>query len=61
MLSIVLTEAEHNAFTQAWRDAIGYDGMRAAITTSTATVADVEAAARTVYANHPDILKALGL
>jgi len=40
---------------------IGYDGSKAAITTSTATKAVVEEAARKIYKNYPEILKALGL
>lgn len=53
MLSIVLTQEEHAAFTQTWRQLIPYG--------SQATRAEVEAAARVVYKDHPDILSALGL
>jgi RHS repeat-associated protein len=61
MLSIVLTESEHQAFTNAWRGEIGYEGSNAAITTLTATKEQVQASARKIYADYPEILKALGL
>jgi hypothetical protein len=61
MTSIALTKAEHQAFTNAWRKAIGYLGDKTAVTTATATKAQIEAAARTIYKNYPNILKALGL
>lgn len=61
MLSIVLTEAEHAQFTQAWRTAIPYANSTSVLRTGKATAADVVDAARRIYANHPDILKALGL
>lgn len=54
--SIVTTRAEHQAFTNAWRGAIPYGaGTRAA------TRAQVETAARRIYADYPEILGALGL
>ena len=54
--SIVTTRAEHQAFTNAWREAIAYGaGTRAA------TRAQVESAARRIYADYPEILRALGL
>lgn len=55
MLSIAVTDAEHQAFTNAWRGLIPYGTSKAA------TRAQVEAAARQVYAQRPDILTALGL
>jgi len=62
MSSIVLTEAEHRAFTNAWRAEIGYATDKATeLTTKTATRADVEDVARRIYAGYPEILKALGL
>ncbi len=62
MISIVLTESEHQAFTKAWRSQIGYEGStKAAVTTLNATKSEVEAAAREVYKNYPQILKKLGL
>ena len=54
--SIVVTRAEHQAFTNAWRRAIPYGpGTRAA------TRAQVESAARRIYADYPEILSALGV
>jgi RHS repeat-associated protein len=61
MMSIVVTKAEHLEFTKAWRGAIGYARDKAATTTLNATRADVEAAARKIYAKYPEILKALRL
>lgn len=61
MSSIVLTEAEHQVFTNAWRAKIGYEGSNAIKTTLTATRADVEKAAREIYKDYPEILNALGL
>jgi RHS repeat-associated protein len=56
MQSIALTEAEHQAFTNAWRARIPYGaGTRAA------DKAEVEKAAKQIYKNYPDILKTLGL
>jgi hypothetical protein len=57
MASIAVTEAEHQAFTNAWRRAIPYG----AAGTGAASRASVMAAARQIYANYPDILRALGL
>ncbi len=62
MSSIVLTETEHQTFTNAWRKEIGYATDKATeLTTKTATRVDVEDAARRIYADYPEILKALGL
>jgi len=59
MLSIVLTPEEHQEFTNAWRAEIGYGtGVGQ---TGTATQERVIEAARNIYRNYPDILKALGL
>ena len=56
MLAIAVTPAEHQVFTDAWRQAIPYGaGTRAA------TPELVTATARQVYADYPDILRALGL
>jgi len=55
MLSIAVTPAEHQVFTNAWRKEIAYG------TSASATRTRVEAAARRVYADYPDILRALGL
>ena len=61
MLSIVLTKEEHQAFTNAWRKAIPYDNSNAKLKTSTAKPEDVIKAAKDIYKNYPEILKALGL
>jgi hypothetical protein len=57
MLSVAVTKEEHQAFTNAWRAAIKYgaDG------TGKATRDEIMDAAKSIYANHPDIPKALGL
>lgn len=61
MTSIVLSKAEHQVFTNAWRQEIGYAGSKAAVTTTTATKIQIENAARQVYKNYPEILSKLGL
>ncbi|HEY7550089.1 MAG TPA: RHS repeat-associated core domain-containing protein, partial [Hyphomicrobiaceae bacterium] len=62
MLSIAVTVTEHQVFTNMWRNAIGYMGMKAtAETTETATRELVEGTAREIYKDYPAILKALGL
>ena len=55
MLSIAVTPAEHQVFTNAWRSRIAYG------TSKIATLTQVENAARYVYRDYPDILTALGL
>lgn len=57
MASIAVTRAEHQVFTNAWRAAIPYGPQG----TRVATRMQVEDAARRIYADYPDILKALGL
>lgn len=61
MLSIVLTKEEHAAFTKAWRKAIPYKNSSKALRTDTAKPEDVINAAKEIYKNYPEILKALGL
>jgi hypothetical protein len=61
MTSIVLTEAEHQAFTNAWLKQIGRINSKALINTGNATVAEIKEAARQVYKNYPQILSKLGL
>ncbi len=56
MASIAVTDAEHQAFTNAWRARIPYGGG-----TAGATVAQVRAAATEIYAGYLDILRSLGL
>ena len=57
--SIALTPQEHQAFTNAWRQYIGYDNMRSAITTSAATLDDVWLAAQRIYEQYPELLDAV--
>lgn len=53
--TVVVTRAEHQAFTNAWRTAIPYrDGTRLA------SRGQIEAAAREVYRDYPAILETLG-
>jgi len=54
--TIVVTRAEHQVFTNAWRQLIGYG--RAGYE---ATPAQVRDAAKIIYDKFPEILKALGL
>ena len=54
--TIVLTRAEHRAFTNAWLDAIPRG-----IGTARATRGEIEDAARSIYADYPEILNALEL
>ena len=55
--TVELTDPEHQAFTNAWRAESPYGANG----TGAATRAQIDAAARKIYANYPDILKALGL
>jgi hypothetical protein len=55
-LSVAVTQAEHQAFTNAWRSAIPYGAG-----TANATEAQIMNAARQIYADYPQILNALGL
>jgi RHS repeat-associated protein len=59
--SIILSKAEHIKFTTAWRLAIPYKNSGAAINTATATAAQIKDAAKEIYKDYPEILKALGL
>ena len=67
-LSIVVDKgkvgSEHYNFSEAWIKAIGKDGGPVGwtgTTTSTATIDDILEAARKIYKDYPEILKALGL
>ena len=57
MASVAVTKAEHQVFTNAWRAQIPWGAGG----TGMATRAQVEAAARRIYADYPEILLALGL
>jgi hypothetical protein len=54
-----LTAEEHQTFTIAWRDAIGYVGDNNAITTINATQGDIWLAAHRIYADFPELLEAI--
>jgi RHS repeat-associated protein len=56
MASIALTQTEHQAFTNAWRNAIPYGEG-----TINATREQVMNAAKQIYKEYPEILNALGL
>ena len=56
-LSVAVTQAEHQAFTNAWRALIPYGPNG----TGAATREMVMDAARQIYSSHPEILGALGL
>jgi len=57
MMSVAVTPAEHQAFTNAWRALIPYGPNG----TGAATREMVMDAARQIYSSHPEILGALGL
>ncbi|UII77765.1 hypothetical protein LV716_08350 [Flagellimonas sp. HMM57] len=62
--SIVLTKKEHEAFTAAWRNAIGYEGKTigsSGFRTLNVPLDVLKNEARRIYKDYPDILKALGL
>jgi hypothetical protein len=50
---LVLTEAEHDRFTQAWLDEIGRRNMKVTPNTTTATIDDIWEAAKNVYEEYP--------
>jgi hypothetical protein len=58
MPAVALTKAEHQPFTNAWRDAIPYKNGLGPLTTKTATRADITEACRDIYKNDPDLLRA---
>jgi RHS repeat-associated protein len=57
--SVALTPEEHQAFTNAWRETIGHNSDNPLITTANATREDVWAAAQKIYADYPELLKAV--
>ena len=59
MPSIVFTKEEHRAFTNKWRNAIGYIGDNAEIVTSFANKEDILNAAAEVYQDYPELLKTI--
>jgi hypothetical protein len=56
MISQALSRVNHQAFTNAWRNAIPYGHG-----TKTATREKVKKQKKIIYGNFPDILTALGL
>jgi hypothetical protein len=56
MLAIAVTPAEHQAFTNAWRQVIPYGHG-----TASATRQQVLDTARQIYSSYPEVLKTLGL
>jgi hypothetical protein len=56
MLAIAVTPTEHQVFTNAWRQVIPYGHG-----TANATRQQVLDAARQIYSQYPEVLKALGL
>ena len=59
MPSIVFTKEEHRAFTNKWRNAIGYIGDNAEIVTFIANKEDILNAAAEVYQDYPELLKTM--
>ena len=59
MLSIVVTPAEHQVFTNAWRKQIGYISDKVQINTKNAKKTDIEYAIKEVYKDYPDIIETL--
>ncbi|WP_019502247.1 SpvB/TcaC N-terminal domain-containing protein [Pseudanabaena sp. PCC 6802] len=59
--SIALTKTEHQLFTNAWRQAIGYVGDTNIINTANVTKEQILNAARNIYKEYPYILQKLGL
>jgi hypothetical protein len=55
--AIALTPGEHQFFTNAWRDAIGYINGRNVVNTATATVDQIWEAAQMVYGQYPELLE----
>jgi hypothetical protein len=59
MLSIIVTQTEHRAFTNAWRNAIPHRSGK--YKNEPVDPSEVVAAARRIYSNSPEILRELGL
>jgi RHS repeat-associated protein len=57
-LSVALTKEQHQAFTNAWRDGIGFINSNNPINTATASGNDVWRVAQEVYQNFPTLLDA---
>jgi RHS repeat-associated protein len=57
--SIALSKEQHQAITNAWRKAIGYNGDKTMTRTATASLEDIWSSAQDVYANRPELLEAI--
>jgi RHS repeat-associated protein len=58
MPSVALTPEEHQAFTNTWRNAIGYFNSSNPLNTLTATPQDIWIKAQEIYAKYPELLEA---
>jgi RHS repeat-associated protein len=56
MPSVVLTREEHQVFTNAWRQLIGYSNSVYPIKTTTATISDLIEAVNAIYEKYPTLL-----
>ncbi len=63
MLAVVMTREEHRAFTNRWREAIGYNSKNGiyerAMSTTTADKQQIQDAAQKIYKDYPDLLGAI--
>jgi len=57
-LSVAVSPAEHQAFTNAWRSYVGYINSSNPVNTATANVDDIWLAAQKIYADYPALLNA---
>jgi hypothetical protein len=57
-LSVAVTPEEHQVFTNAWRNAIGYINSNNPLNTGTATIDDLWRVAQDVYGKYPALLDA---
>jgi len=58
-LSVAVTPKEHQIFTNAWRNAIGYSNQALEWTTQTATLERIWQEAQLIYKNYPTLLNAV--
>ena len=63
MPAVVMTREEHRAFTNRWREAIGYNSKngisKRTISTTTANKQQIQDAAQEIYKDYPDLLGAI--
>lgn len=55
--AIVLTKEEHQKFTNAWRNEIGYKGDKTDINTTNADADAIMEAAQRIYKDYPELLR----